>query len=85
MKARGAVLVDLDPSTPELEAITAGYDNRIVALRPNGSEWTASVVLVDTDKFHHVASGQFDTDPALEAIACGFTGRIYRIDWIPGD
>jgi len=79
-KLRGAVLADLDPDAPGLEAATAGYGKTITVLfRPNEgeTEWSPLTVWRDTDRFHHLAAGELLAAGAgLELVAVGYSGRV---------
>ena len=81
-KLRGAVLGDLDPGSPGLEAATAGYESRLTLLTPRAGDdgagpWQADVVFTDEERFHHVAIGELvSRSPGLEVIACGYSGRV---------
>ncbi len=79
-KLRGAVLADLDPSTPGAEVATAGYSHVVTILVPRDDGWSATPVFRETDKFHALASGDVDGDGDDELIACGYTGRLVLID-----
>ncbi len=77
LKLRGAVLADLDPDLPGLEAGTAGYERTMIVLHESPDGWVPRVVHEDADKFHHAAAGDVDLDaPGDEFVACGFTGRV---------
>lgn len=79
-KLRGAVLADLVPSTPGIEAATVGYDRRLAVLERRGESWSAEIVYDDSDKFHHLAAGNLDpASPGLELVACGFSGKLFVI------
>jgi hypothetical protein len=80
-KLRGAVLADLDPENPGLEAATAGYGLKLSVIYPvegiAGSEWIPRVVHTDVDRFHHLAVGELDPkSPGLEIVGCGYSGRV---------
>lgn len=79
-KLRGAVLADLDPSVPGIEAATAGYGRTVTLLYPpqNGEEaWTARTLWRDTGTFHHVAAGELLSDGrGPELVAVGSAGRV---------
>ena len=79
-KLRGAVLADLDPSVPGVEAATAGYGKTITLLyRPQGDEeaWTPVTLWRDTEKLHHLAAGELLADgQGLELVAVGYSGRV---------
>lgn len=76
-KLRGAVMADLDPSAPGLEAATAGYSGRLVVLYRREGGYEARPLFVDLHKFHHVAAGDLTEGPGLELAACGYAGRLY--------
>jgi hypothetical protein len=73
---RGAVLADLDPTTPGLEAATAGFEFRISLLREAGGSWWSKLLFRDTDRLHHLVAGDVDGRPGLELIGCGYSGRV---------
>ncbi len=76
-KLRGAVLADLDPEHPGLEAATAGYDRKLTVLYEDDGRWSARTIYTDTDRFHHLAAGELDAEsPGLELVACGYSGRL---------
>jgi hypothetical protein len=83
-KLRGAVLADLDPTSPGLEAATAGYSGRVTILREHdggsdrGSErgFVPSLLFADRAGFHHAAAGELDGAPGLELVVCGMAGRV---------
>jgi len=75
-KLRGAVLADLDPQAPGLEAATAGYAGAISLLYERGEDWEPVVVFRDLAPFHHLAAGELGGGPGLELAGCGFTGRL---------
>jgi hypothetical protein len=79
-RARGAGLADFDPASEGLEVITAGYDRDVVVIRTIDGEPAVEVIFSDTDRFHHVASGQLDDDAAAEAAIAGFSGRLLVVD-----
>ena len=79
-KLRGAVLADLDPSRPGLEAATAGYSREVVVLHAAEPVWRASVPFVDAERLHHLAAGNLDGDPAAELVACGYSGLLVLLD-----
>jgi hypothetical protein len=90
-RLRGAVLADVDPSRPGLEAATAGYDGlvRVVYLTP----WPVAddlvppsaglvdyrvqveVVAEDVDALHHLGAGNFD-GIGPSLVTAGFSGRV---------
>lgn len=74
-KLRGAVLEDLDPDRPGLEAATAGYEKKLSILYRNNG-WEAVEVYRDTDRFHHLASGRLPGVPGIALAACGYSGRL---------
>jgi len=73
---RGAVLADLDPDTPGLEAATAGYERKITLLRRFGGSWWSRMLYCDRDRLHHLAAGNVDGCPGLDLVACGYSGRL---------
>jgi len=75
-KLRGAVLADLDPTSPGLEAATAGYSFKVTLLHRDGETWRPSDLYEDSAKFHHLAAGDVDGRPGLELVACGYSGKL---------
>ncbi|MFV1959215.1 MAG: hypothetical protein ACC662_07360 [Planctomycetota bacterium] len=79
-RLRGAVLGDLDPSVPGVEAATAGYAKEMTILYPpeaGKKAWTAKTLWRDTEKFHHLASGELLADgQGPELVAVGYSGRV---------
>jgi len=79
-KLRGAVLADLDPSVPGIEAATAGYEKKVTLLYPpqaGETTWTAQTLWQDTEKLHHLAGGELLADgQGLELVAVGYSGRV---------
>ena len=76
-KLRGAVLADLDPAAPGLEAATAGYEGTITVLYPQGDSWRAETVFRDTGRFHHLVAGELlDAGEGPELAGCGYSRRL---------
>ncbi|MEN8149259.1 MAG: hypothetical protein ABFS86_05515 [Planctomycetota bacterium] len=76
-KLRGAVLADLDPASPGLEAATASYLMKITVLTPDGDGWRPEVVFTDTGKFHHLDAGDILPDsPGMELAGCGYSKNL---------
>ncbi len=77
-KLRGAVLADLDPATPGLEAATAGYGGRVTLLAPGpGGAFTARTIHTEGEALHHLALAEVDpAGPGPELLACGFRRRV---------
>jgi len=73
---RGAVLADLDPDSPGLEAATAGYEFKVTLLRRAGGHWWSRMLYRDSDRLHHLAAGDVDGRPGLELVTCGYSGRL---------
>ena len=78
-KLRGAVLADLDPALPGLEAATAGYSGRVTVLYEELGTWTPLVVHSATDSLHHLAAGDLVEGGALELVTCGFDGSVHLL------
>lgn len=74
-KLRGAVLADLDPAAPGVEAATAGYDGKVVLLRRAGEAWRASVVATDGARLHHLAAGELP-GVGLSLVGASLGGRL---------
>lgn len=79
-KLRGAVLADLDPSCPGLEAATAGYDKRVTLLCLEDGEWRPRTLHRDSESLHHLAAGQLTGDERPELVTCGFAGRLILLE-----
>lgn len=75
-KLRGAVLADLDPASPGLEAATAGYSGRVTIVRTPAGTARAARLFADVAGFHHAAAGELDGAPGLELVVCGMAGRL---------
>jgi len=76
-KLRGAVLADLDPAAPGLEAATAGYEGTITVLYPKGDAWRAEIVFRDTGRFHHLVAGELlAAGKGPELAGCGYSRRL---------
>jgi hypothetical protein len=78
-KLRGAVLADLDPSRPGLEAATAGYLRKVTVLYKRDGRWMPRSLFGDTDRFHHLAAGDLDGYPGKDLAACSYSGRVVVI------
>lgn len=74
-KLRGAVLRDLDPDSPGIEAATAGYDGQVVLLRRAGAAWTPRVVARTDSRFHHLAAGELP-GVGLSLVGASLGGRL---------
>lgn len=81
-KLRGAVLADLDPRSPGLEAATTGYSGKVTVLYPRtegaapATEYAPFVLFSDRAGFHHAAAGDLDGLPGDELVVCGLAGRV---------
>jgi len=75
-KLRGAVLADLDPQTPGLEAACAGYARRLSLLELVDGAWRAETLYEDSDRFHHLIAADVDGQPGLELIGVGYAGNV---------
>jgi hypothetical protein len=75
-RLRGAVFADVDPKDPVRQAATAGYDGAITLIR-GGLEgpWRAEKVGHDTNKLHHLATGEI-LGYGTALVACGYSGRV---------
>lgn len=81
MKLRGAVLAELDPRSPGLEAATVGYARELCVV--SDLDGTAPVVVtpfVDSAALHHLTAADLDDDPQLELVACGHSGLLVLLD-----
>jgi hypothetical protein len=74
-KLRGAVLADLDPNIPGLEAATAGYEKTVTVISASGAP---EIVHAEEDRFHHLAAGELPS-AGLSLAACGYSGRVVVI------
>ena len=80
-KLRGAVLADLDPDHPGLEAATAGYSREVkILLSLDPAAPDILTPFVDSDRIHHLTVGNVDGDPDLELVACGYSGLVVVLD-----
>jgi len=76
-KLRGAVLANLDPLQPALEAATVGYSKRITLLTHQENGWQPTILYEDTDRLHHLAGGLMPgVGHGEHLVACGFSGHI---------
>jgi hypothetical protein len=77
MKLRGAVLADVDPDAPGVEAATAGYEKKMTVLYPEGDAWRPVTVFTDEGRFHHLAAGELlERGRGLELVGCGYSKRV---------
>jgi hypothetical protein len=84
-KLRGAVLGNVDPTRPGIEAVTGGYDKTITVLSPDGDDWDGTEIFEDTDRLHHLAAGHIGTlGSTIFVVACGYSGRIIVLRRTPG-
>jgi hypothetical protein len=75
-KLRGAVLADLDPANPGLEAATAGYDGTVRLFRKSAEGWAGTVVATDTDRFHHLTSGELPGWAGTVLVGVNYSGKV---------
>lgn len=75
-KLRGAVLADLDPDLPGIEAATAGYGNTVTLLHQDGDAWKPRVLFEDTGRLHHLATGRIGPDGEVGLVTCGYSGLL---------
>ncbi len=75
-KLRGAVLADLDPTAPGLEAATAGYDGTIRVFTRIASQWNEDVVARDTDRFHHLTAGELPGWKGVVLVGVNYSGKV---------
>jgi hypothetical protein len=76
-KLRGAVLADLDPDSPGVEAACVGYEMRMTVLFAEEGGWRAKTVFTDTARFHHLASGELLVEGrGRELVGCGYSKRL---------
>lgn len=75
-KLRGAVLADLEPGIPGVEAATVGYDRKAVIVRRIDGAWQGAVLAQEPDRLHHLACGDVDPAPGLELVTVGFAGDL---------
>ncbi|MBI4881993.1 MAG: hypothetical protein HY812_20390 [Planctomycetes bacterium] len=84
LRQRGAVLADLVPERAGLEMATAGYDRTVRVFWTAGEGFETVAPYTDTERFHHLAVGNLDDDPALELAACSFSGRVVLVEHVSG-
>lgn len=75
-KLRGAVLADLDPNRPGIEAATAGYGNTVTLLHLEGDTWQPRILFQDSGKLHHLAAGRITQDGSIGLVTCGYSGLL---------
>jgi len=78
-KLRGAVLADVDPDAEGVEAVCAGYENKITILRRTKDGWKSELVHEEPDRLHHLLAVQLDGKDGLELVACGYAGALIVI------
>ncbi len=84
-KLRGAVLANVDPTHPGVEAVTGGYENTVTVLLQDGDDWDDTEVFEDGDRLHHLASGHLSNlGSSIFVVACGYSGRIIVLRRTPG-
>jgi hypothetical protein len=77
--ARGAVLADLDPAHPGLEAATAGYAKNVTIFYPTAGGFRPRIVYRDSMKLHHLQGADLDGKPGIELVTCGYSGLLVVI------
>jgi hypothetical protein len=83
-KLRGAVLAELDSTSPGPEAATTGYSGRIVVLRERDGAWEAEQVHEEGEPLHHLAVGELDErNDVRELVACGYGGKVLLLRRTP--
>jgi len=76
-KLRGAVIAPLGSFAGPPSFATAGYDGQVVVLRYTRRGLEPVVVATDSDRFHHLTSGELPAYPdANVLVACGYSGRV---------
>jgi hypothetical protein len=81
MKLRGAILAELDPSRPGLEAATVGYSCELSVVSGLESDAPAAITpFVDSAGLHHLSAANLDDDPQLELVTCGHSGLLVLLD-----
>lgn len=75
-KLRGAILADLDPTSPGLEAATATYTRSIVLLSPGAEAWTARVLANGKGRFHHLSCGELPGLSGLSLVGVTTSGQL---------
>jgi len=84
-KLRGAVLANVDPPHPGVEAVTGGYGKTITVLTQDGDDWDDTEVYEDGDRLHHMAAGHLSNlGSSIFVVACGYSGRIIVLRRTPG-
>ncbi|HVS17065.1 MAG TPA: hypothetical protein VMT18_00595 [Planctomycetota bacterium] len=81
MKLRGAVLAELDPSSPGLEAATVGYSCELSIVYDLESDRPRAVTpFIDAAGLHHLVAANLDDDPELELVSSGLSGLLVMLD-----
>lgn len=76
-KLRGAVLANLVPTLPGLEAATVGYDGRVLVFNFREGLPVLTLVHSDGDRLHHLCAGPISAAGAgLYLVAVGYSGRV---------
>ncbi|QDU69541.1 hypothetical protein [Engelhardtia mirabilis] len=81
LKLRGAVLSDLDPAVPGLEAATTGYGGDVTLLRDEGAiPWEGERLYHSRAGLHHLSLGELiDDAPGPELVTVGYAGEVVVI------
>ena len=80
-KLRGAVLAELDPGSPGLEAATVGYSGELTVLSGLDADAPRTVTpFVDAAGLHHLVAANLDDDPELELVTSGLSGLLVLLD-----
>jgi hypothetical protein len=81
MKLRGAVIADLDPASPGLEAATVGYSCELTVVLGLGEDAPRALTpFVDAAGLHHLVAANLDDDPQLELVTSGLSGLLVMLD-----
>lgn len=73
---RGAVLDDLDPAAPGLEAATASYDGTMRVFARRAAGWAGAIVARDSDRFHHLVAGVLPGWEGPVLLGANYSGRL---------
>ena len=75
-KLRGAWIGEFG-SIPGPAVATVGYSGRVTVMRQDyQGPWREWVIYEDTDRLHHLGSGDVYGDGRTVLVACGFSGRV---------
>ncbi|MCB9896479.1 MAG: hypothetical protein H6825_00620 [Planctomycetes bacterium] len=79
-RLRGAVLANVDPVAPGLEAASAGYEGKVWVMTNEDLRWHEHEVYADGNKLHHLAAGELTSvGSGVFLVTCGYSGRVVVI------